>query len=160
MSFLCLSVYPSIVAYTFIILMRNDSYPRWHDSTDTAECAVVLVIVRDNNQALLLLCQYELDVVLYIGPSLFKRGINVVRREIDDVEAVLQVAHHTGNLLIGFLLLIDGDKLRHTKRRGVESFALGGTEVVQTVAVGLKPCVTTVGTNQNIGVHEDVIRVE
>ena len=71
---------------TFIISMRNDSYPRWHDSTDAAECAVVLVIVRDDYQALLLLCQYELNgrlvltiVFLYIGPSLFKRGINVSR---------------------------------------------------------------------------------
>ena len=127
---------------------------------DAWQEAVVLVIVGHDDVAFLLLRQHELHIVLDVGTRLNEGGIDVTGREVDDVEAVLQLAHHADNLLVRFLFLIDGNQLRNAERRDIELLARQCEQVVQTVGILLVTGVTTVASHEDVGVHEDVVRVE
>ena len=81
-------------------------------------------------------------------------------REVDDVEAMLQLAYHAGNLLVRFLFLIDGNQLRDTERRDIEFLARQCEQVVQTVGILLIAGFAAVASNEDIGVHEYVIGIE
>ena len=72
-------------------------------------------------QALLLLRQHELYIIFDVTTSLDKSGIDVAGCKVDDVEALLQVAHDADYLVV--LLLERGDELRHAERRNVELLA-------------------------------------
>ena len=119
-------------------------------------------------------CGIFLHIVLDVGTRLNESGIDVAGREVDDAEAVLKLAHHTGNLLIRFLvslhetlvsladssLLIDGNQLSHAERRDIELLARQREEVVQTVCILLVAGVAAVASHKDVGVHEDVVGVE
>ena len=127
---------------------------------DVLQKAVVLEVVCDDDDALLLPGQHELHVVLNVDTRLNEGGVNVAVGEINDVEAVLQFANHVDDFLVALFLLIDRNKLRHAKRRDIKALAGERIEVMQTVVVALETRVAAVSTDEDVGVHEDVVRVE
>ena len=143
-----------------IFLFRNLPYLGWTENLNALQETVVPVIVGHYDVALLLLRQHKLHIILNVGSRFLESGINVASSEVDDVEAVLQVAHHMGNLLVRFLLLIDGNELYHAERRDVKPLARQRKQVAQTVVVLLELCVTAVAANEHVGIYEDVIGVE
>ena len=141
-------------------LLRYLPYLLWPQHGDTWQETVIFIVVGHDDVALLLLRQHKLHVVLNVGSRLNKSGINVLSREVYDVEAVLQLTHHAGNLFVRFLFLIDGDELRDTKRRDIEFLARQREQVVQTVGILLVANIAAVTSHEDVGVHEDVIGIE
>ena len=80
-------------------LLRYRPYFIWLDDTDVVEKPVVLVVVCNDDAAFLLSRQHELHIVLNVATSLDQSGVNVAGCKVDDVEAVLQVAHDADNSL-------------------------------------------------------------
>ena len=72
----------------------------WTKNLNALQEPIVLVVVRHDYVTFLLLCQHELHVVLNIGSRLFKCRINILGSKVDDVETVLQVAHHMGDFFV------------------------------------------------------------
>ena len=132
---------------------------RWLDNLCAQQEAVVLVVVGDDDAAFLLSGQHELHIVLDVGSRLVEGSVDVLHREVDDGEAVLQLADDCAYLFIRLMLLIDGNELRHAERRDVEPFAHDGVEVVQAVAVGLVAGIAAVGPDEHVSIHEYVVGV-
>ena len=132
---------------------------RWLDNLCAQQEAVVLVVVGDDDAALLFASQHKLNVVLDVGSRLVEGSVDVLHREVDDGEAVLQLADDCAYLFIRLMLLIDGNELRHAERRDVEPFAHYGVEVVQAVAVGLVAGIAAVGPDEHVSIHEYVVGV-
>ena len=109
------------------------------DDAQVEEKAVVLEIVGDDDAALLLPSEHILNVVLNIAASLNERSVDVAGCEIDDVEAVLQVADDADNFIVLFLLLERGNKLRHAERRDIKPLTRQRVEVMQTGFVSQRP---------------------
>ena len=106
----------SLFRYTLLYLSGYRPYLRWLDNLCAQQEAVVLVVVGDDDAALLFAGQHKLDIVFDVGSRLVERGVYVLHREIDDGEAVLQLADNGAYLVVGLVLLIDRDKLRHAER--------------------------------------------
>ena len=132
---------------------RTEHLNAWHH-------AVVLVVVGYDDAAFLFLGQDKLHIVLDVCPCLNEGGINILACEVDDHEAVLQVADDVGNFLVCPFLLIGGDELRHAERRDIEPFASQRIEVVQAVGIFLESGVAAISAYKYVGVHEYVVRVE
>ena len=154
MSFLCY-----VLSTHLLNLSGYRPYLRGLDNLCAQQEAVVLVVVGDDDAALLLAGQHELHVVLDVGTRLVERSVDVLHREVDDGEAVLQLADNGAYLFIRLVLLIDGDELRHAERRDVEPLAHDGVEVVQTIAVGLVAGIAAVGPDEHVGIHEYVVGI-
>ena len=141
-------------------LLRYRPYFIWFDDTDVVEKTVVLIVVCNNDAAFLLPRQHELHVILDVGASLCEGSIDITVGEVDDIEAVLQVAHDADYFFVFLFFLEHGDKLRHAERRDVELLACQRVEVMQTVRVLLETGVAAITTNEDVGVYEDVVVIE
>jgi len=141
-------------------LLWNCPYSVRLDDTDVVEKTVVLVVVRNDDAAFLLLRQHELYIVLNVATSLNEGGVDVAVGEVDDIESVLQLVDDADYLVVRFLFLVHGNELRHAKRRYVELLARQRIEIVQTVGVLLEPAVAAVAAHEDVSVYEDVVGIE
>ena len=139
------------------MLLRDCPYALRSDGADVQQQAVILVIVSNDEAALLLHGQHVLHVVLDVGSCLDEGSFNVAVGEVYNIEAVLQVADDAHYLVVLFLLLEHGEELRYAECRDVEPLTREGIEIVQTVGVLLEPGIATIATHEDIGVHEDVV---
>jgi len=144
----------------FVKLLRNRPYFIGLDDTDVVEQPVVLVVVRNDDAAFLFPRQHELHIVLNVATSLDEGGVNVAGCKVNDVEAVLQVAHDADYLVVLLFLLEHGDKLRHAERRDVELLARKRVEVMKAGLVLLVAGVAAVAAHEDVGIHEDVVVIE
>ena len=149
----------AIVART-LLLLRDRPYFIRLDDTDVVEQPVVLVVVGNDDAAFLFLRQHELYIILNVASVLDEGSVDVAVGEVDDGEAVLQVAHDANYLVIFLLFLEHGDELRHAERRYVELLARQRIKIVQTGLVFLVSGIAAVPANEDVGVHEDVVGTE
>ena len=85
------------MSYPLILLYLSCYRPhlRGLDNLCAQQEAVVLVVVGNDDAALLLAGQHELHIVLDVGTRLVERRVDVLHREVDDGEAMLQLANDT-----------------------------------------------------------------
>ena len=81
-------------------LLRNCPYALRSDGADVQQQAVILVIVCNDDATFLLHSQHILHIVLDVSTDFVEGGVDVAIGEVDDVEAVLQVADDADYLVV------------------------------------------------------------
>ena len=122
--------------------------------------AVVLVVVGDDDSAFLLHGQHILHIVLDVGTRLVQCLVDVLGSEVDNVEAVPQLADDAAYFFVGLFLLIDGDELRHAECRDIKFLAVQRVQVMQAGRILLVTRVSAVAADEYVRVNEDVVRVD